>query len=73
MNDAIEYIESHIEEKIDFTEAARVACCSLSSFHRMFTFATDMTIAEYIRCRRMSLSARELLNSDIKIIDLGDS
>jgi hypothetical protein len=36
----------------------------------MFTFVTDITVAEYIRCRRMSLAAGELLNSDIKVIDL---
>lgn len=70
MNDALRYIESHIEEKIDYVEIARIACCSLSRFQRMFTFATDITISEYVRRRRMSLSAYELLNSDIKIVDL---
>lgn len=70
MNDAIRYIEIHIEEKIDFTKVAHIACCSLSRFQRMFTFVTDITIAEYVRRRRMSLSACELLNSDIKIIEL---
>lgn len=70
MNDALRYIESHIEEKIDYAEIARIACCSMSRFQRMFTFATDITISEYVRRRRMSLSAYELLNSDIKIIDL---
>ncbi len=70
MNDALRYIESHIEEKIDYAEIARIACCSMSRFQRMFTFATDITISEYVRRRRMSLSAYELLDSDIKIIDL---
>ena len=70
MNDAIHYIEAHIEEKIDFSDAARRACCSLSRFQRMFAFATDITVAEYVRCRRMSLSAYELVKSDIKVVDL---
>ena len=70
MNDAIDYIEKHIDEKIDFKEVARIACCSLSRFQRLFSFVTDVTIAEYVRCRRMSLAACELLNSDIKVIDL---
>ena len=70
MNDAIQYVENHLEEKIDYPEVARIACCSLSRFQRMFTFVTDITIAEYVRCRRMALSARGLLSSDIKIIDL---
>lgn len=70
MNDAINYIETHITEEIDFMEVSRIACSSLSRLQRMFTFVTDITITEYIRYRRMSLSACELLRSDIKIIDL---
>lgn len=70
MNDAIEYIESHIQEKVDFAEAANIACCSLARFQRMFSFVTDGTPAEYVRCRKMSLSAYELSHSDIKVVDL---
>lgn len=70
MNDAINYIEAHIEEKINYLKAAEIACCSLSRFQRMFSFATDITLAEYVRYRRMSLAAKDLLNSDIKIIEL---
>jgi AraC family transcriptional regulator len=70
MNDALSYIETHIYEKIDFKKVARIACCSLSRFQRMFTFVTDITIAEYVRRRRMSLAACELLKSNIKIIEL---
>lgn len=70
MNDAINYIEEHIEEKINYLTVAEIACCSLSRFQRMFSFATDITVAEYVRCRRMSLAANDLLNSDMKIIEL---
>ncbi len=70
MNEAIDYIETHIEEKIIINDVARIACCSLSRFQRMFTFTTDISITEYIRCRRMALAANELLRSDIKVIDL---
>ena len=70
MNEAINYIENNINEKVDFEEVAKIACCSLSRFQRMFSFATDITIAEYIRCRRMSMAAEDLLNSGIKVIEL---
>lgn len=70
MNDAIKYIEAHIEEKINFAEVAQIACCSLSRFQKMFTFVTDITVSEYVRYRRMSLAVNDLLNSDIKIVDL---
>jgi AraC family transcriptional regulator len=70
MNDALRYIESHLQDKIDLTKVARIACCSQSRFQRMFTFIADISVAEYVRRRRMSLAACELLNSDIKIIDV---
>lgn len=70
MNDAINYIEEHIEEKVNYLTVAETAYCSLSRFQRMFSFVTDITIAEYVRCRRMSLAANDLLNSDIKIVEL---
>lgn len=70
MNDAVNYIEAHIKEKINYLTVAEIACCSLSRFQRMFSFVTDITLAEYVRRRRMSLAANDLLNSDIKIIEL---
>lgn len=70
MNNAIDYVEIHIREEVDFTQAARIAYSSLSRFQRMFSFVTDMTISEYVRSRRMALSAEELMGSDIKIKDL---
>lgn len=70
MNDAINYIESHMEEKLNYQKAAEIACCSLSRFQRMFTFVTDITLAEYVRCRRMAMAAKDLRSSDIKIVDL---
>ena len=70
MNDAIDYLESHLQEEIDYARAARIACCSLSRFQRLFEFAADTTLSEYVRSRRMALSAEEMVNSGIKVIDL---
>ena len=70
MNDALRYIEENLENEIDYLKISQIACSSLSRFQNMFQFMTDMTISEYVRCRRMSLAAEELKNSDIKVIDL---
>ncbi|OJV65709.1 MAG: hypothetical protein BGO41_07700 [Clostridiales bacterium 38-18] len=69
-NEAIDYIEKNIEGKIDLEDVARIACCSLTRFLRMFNFVTDMTVGEYIRNRKMSLAANDLKKSEIKVIDL---
>ncbi|WP_127592933.1 AraC family transcriptional regulator [Paenibacillus lautus] len=70
MNRALDYIELNISGQIDLTEIARQACCSSYQFQRMFSFITDVTLAEYIRRRRLTLAAIDLLNSDTKVIDI---
>lgn len=70
MNDALRYLEDNLRGKVDHREAARIACSSLRRFQRMFEFVTDMTVDEYLRRRRMALAARDLVESDIRIIDV---
>lgn len=67
---AINYIEENLTNDINYTEVAKMACCSTYHFSRMFAFITDISLSEYIRRRRLSLAAFELQNSDIKIVDL---
>ncbi|MUT65355.1 AraC family transcriptional regulator [Paenibacillus sp. NEAU-GSW1] len=70
MTDAIGYIEEHLTEEIVYAEAARIAGCSSYHFQRMFSYMAEVSLAEYIRRRRMTLAAFELQNSPIKVIDL---
>lgn len=70
MNDAIRYIEDHLTEEIQYSEAAKIACCSVYHFQRMFSYMADVSLSEYIRRRRLTLAAFELQNSPIKVIDL---
>ena len=70
MNGAIKYIEENLTNEIDYNNVAKIACCSNYHFQRMFSFITDVPLAEYIRRRRLTLAALELQNSNIKVIDL---
>ncbi|WP_312371180.1 effector binding domain-containing protein [Lachnoclostridium sp.] len=70
MNSAIDYIEVNLTGEIDFNIVAMKACCSSYNFQRMFSFITDITLAEYIRRRRLTLAAIELQNPDVKVIDV---
>lgn len=70
MNDAMKYIEENLTNEIDFKVVARLAHCSEYHFKRMFSFLAGITLSEYIRRRRLSLAAFELINSSIKIIDV---
>lgn len=70
MNAALDYIENNLTEDIDFAIVAQKACCSLYNFQRMFSFITDVPLAEYIRRRRLTQAALELQNPSAKVIDV---
>lgn len=70
LNQSISYIENNLMGEIDYEYAAKIACCSVYHFQRMFSYIAGIPLAEYIRRRRMTLAAFELQNSDIKVIDL---
>ncbi|WHZ05532.1 AraC family transcriptional regulator [Neobacillus sp. YX16] len=70
LNEAIAYIEENLTSDIDFKEVAMIAICSEYHFQRMFSYLAGVSLSEYIRRRRLSLAAFELINSHVKIIDL---
>jgi AraC family transcriptional regulator len=70
MNGAISYIEDNLTNNIVYSDVAKIACCSEYHFQRMFSFITDVTLAEYIRRRRLTLAALELQGSSVKVIDV---
>ncbi len=70
MNAAIDYIEQNLAEDVDYGEAARLACCSTFYLQRTFFVVIGMTLAEYVRRRRLTLAARELSSSKAKVIDV---
>ena len=70
MNGALDYIEDNLAGEIHLEEAARQACCSSFNFQRMFSFMADVSLADYIRRRRLSLAAMELLTTGEKVIDV---
>lgn len=70
MNAAMQYIEDNLTHEIDFKEVAKIAFCSEYHFKRMFSFLAGISLSEYIRCRRLTLAAFELKDSDAKVIDV---
>ncbi|MDD3171148.1 MAG: AraC family transcriptional regulator [Bacilli bacterium] len=69
LNKAIDYIESHLCEEIDYNELSKIAFCSSYHFQRMFAYMAGITLSEYIRKRRMTEAVKDLQNG-IKVIDV---
>jgi len=70
MNEAMTYIEEHLNDDIDLKKAARIAVCSEHHFKRMFSFLAGVTLSEYIRRRRLTLAAFELQSGAERVLDL---
>lgn len=70
LNDAIAYIEERLTDEIDMKEVAKRAYCSEYHFQRMFSFLSGVSLAEYIRRRRLTLAAQELSEGRTKVIDV---
>lgn len=67
---ALDYVEEHITEHIDFEAVAKAAYSSSFHFQRVFSAVCGYTLGEYIRCRRLSLAGGELATTDAKVIDV---
>ena len=72
LNQSMNYIEEHLTGEIDYEQLGRIACCSAYHYQRMFTYMAGITLAEYIRRRKMSLAAADLQDGNERIIDIAE-
>lgn len=70
MQKAIDYIENHLTEKIDYDKVAAQSLSSSYHFQRVFSILCGFTIGEYIRNRRLSIAGSELATTDARVIDV---
>lgn len=70
LNNAINYIEEHLTDEIEYEQIARVAYCSAFHFQRLFSYITDVPLSEYIRRRKMTRAAFDLQNGNEKVLDV---
>lgn len=61
INAAIDYVDAHLAEPLDFQKLAAVAHFSPWHFHRLFQAMTGETLAERVRRRRLEAAAIRLL------------
>lgn len=66
----IDYIEKNLNGEIDTAELQSVASMSLIQFQKTFLGITGYTVGEYIRNRRLTVSAFELINGRKSVLDI---
>ncbi len=68
-NEALDYLEAHLDGEIRLEELGRLAGCSTYHFQRMFSYLAGVPLKEYIRRRRMTRAAADLRAGE-KVLDV---
>ena len=70
LNKVIEYIENHLEDKIEYKKLSQMIGVNEYTFLRIFNLISNISLSEYIRNRRLSNAGQELYLNNDKIIDI---
>lgn len=70
MNNVIDYIEANLTNVIDYDNIANLLMTNEYTAQKIFNFIFNISIAEYIRKRKLSEAGIELKNTSQKIIDI---
>jgi len=70
LNFALKHIEQHLLEETGSEKVAKQVGLSRFYLERTFAALTGMSVSEYIRARRLTLAAQELITGEQKVIDL---
>lgn len=69
IENAISYIETNLDNRLEYEEIAAKVYSSEYHFQRMFSYITGYTLGEYIRNRRLYLAALDIMSGQ-KVIDV---
>jgi len=64
IEEVIDYIESNITDELDYNLLASKMSLSVYEFRRIFSFIVDCPVSEYVRKRKLSLAALDIMTTD---------
>ena len=69
-NQTIDYLEQQLTGEVDMKRFQQLSGYSYPLFSRLFSILADMTLAEYLRNRRLSEAVMDLRDSSERVIDI---
>ena len=66
----LSYIETHLEEKIEYKELSKFLGTNEYTMQSIFSFLTGMNLSDYIRRRRLSNAGFDVYHTQEKIVDI---
>ncbi|MFE2188656.1 GyrI-like domain-containing protein [Streptomyces sp. NPDC059455] len=70
LNEALDHIESRLDQRIEVAELARIAMTSEYHFRRLFSALAGISLSEYIRRRRLTLAGAEVLAGERTLLEI---
>ncbi len=70
IQEVVDYIDSHLEDRLDSESISRQAGYSRYHLSRMFTSITGLSLHTYIQRRRLTEAARQLVFTDRPVMDI---
>ena len=70
LNEAVDYIENNLEEKIEYKKIAQIMGMNEYSMQTIFYAMCNISLSDYIRKRRLSNAGYDLYNTDRTILEI---
>ncbi|MFF1922070.1 GyrI-like domain-containing protein [Streptomyces sp. NPDC058221] len=70
LNQAMEHIERHLDQRIEVAEPARIAVTSEYHFRRLFSALAGVPLSEYVRRRRLTVAGAEVLTGERTLLEI---
>lgn len=72
MSEILDYIETHLDQKLALTDLAEMANMSIPSFGRKFKDKTGMTLVQYLNVRRIEAAKRLLQDRSLSLEEISE-
>ncbi|MFH8569368.1 GyrI-like domain-containing protein [Streptomyces sp. NPDC017993] len=70
LNQAMEHIECHLDQRIEVADLAAIAVTSEYHFRRLFSALAGIPLSEYIRRRRLTVAGAEVLAGNRTLLEV---
>ncbi|MFV2101356.1 AraC family transcriptional regulator [Micromonospora sp. LOL_024] len=70
LNQAMDHVERHLDRPVDAAELARIAVTSEFHFRRLFSALAGVGLSEYVRRRRLTVAAAEVVAGQQTLLDI---
>lgn len=70
LSEALSYIEDNLRGELAQERIAAHCCCSLSGLQKLFRYAFNISVGDYVARRRLTCCARELVSTNRSALDI---